>query len=71
MCIRDRHGADIVSTDFAQAGDLSVSDCFEVSRFACQGFLRGDFDEIRIAFTRFVSMLDVYKRQIMMHVLGV
>lgn len=52
-----RHGDDIVSTDFVQAGDLSVSDCFEVSRFACQGFLRGDFDEIRIAFTRFVSML--------------
>ena len=38
------------------AGDISVSDCFEISRLVCQKFLAGEFDEIRIAFTQFVSM---------------
>ena len=47
----------ILTTAFAEAGDLSVSDCFEISRLVCQKFLAGEFDEIRLGFTQFVSML--------------
>ena len=36
---------------------MSVSDCFEISRLVCQKFLAGEFDEIRLGFTQFVSML--------------
>ena len=46
-----------IGKKFAVAGDISVSDCFEISRLVCQKFLAGEFDEIRIAFTQFVSML--------------
>ena len=49
----DRRKAEILTTSFAEAGDLSVSDCFEISR----KFLAGEFDEIRLGFTQFVSML--------------
>ena len=54
----ERHNTSILTTSFAVAGDLSVSDCFEISRLVCQKFLAGEFDEIRIAFTQFVSMLN-------------
>ena len=47
----------ILTDSFAIAGDISVSDCFEISRLVCQKFLEGAFDEIRIAFTQFISML--------------
>ena len=49
--------AEILTTSFAEAGDLSVSDCFEISRLVCRKFLAGEFDEIRLGFTQFVSML--------------
>lgn len=53
----ERHKIRILTDSFAIAGDISVSDCFEISRLGCQKFLEGAFDEIRIAFTQFISML--------------
>ena len=40
-----------------KAVELSVSDSFEISKIVCQKFLEGEFDEIRLCFTQFVSML--------------
>lgn len=54
----EHHGADVISSEFAVAGDLSVSDSFEISRMLCKGFLAGEFSEIRLGFTQFVSMLN-------------
>ena len=53
----ERRKVNVLTTAFAEAGDLSVSDCFEISRLVCQKFLAGEFDEIRLGFTQFVSML--------------
>ena len=53
----ERLGTPIVSKAFAVAGELSVSDCFEISRMLCGLFAAGQIDEIRIVYTRFVSML--------------
>ena len=53
----ERRKANVLTTDFPEALDLSVSDCFEISRLVCQKFLAGEFDEIRLGFTQFVSML--------------
>jgi len=53
----ERVGADIVSQDFRTAANLSVSDSFEIARIVTQGFLRGDFDEIKIGYTKFISLL--------------
>ena len=52
-----RHQVPILTQSFAGAGDLSVSDSFEISRIVCQKFLAGAYDEIRLCFTQFVSML--------------
>lgn len=52
-----RHQVPIITQAFAEAGDLSVSDSFEISRIVCQKFLAGEYDEIRLCFTQFVSML--------------
>ena len=53
----ERRGVPIVTKAFGLVGDLSVSDCFEISRMVCEKFLKGEFDSIRIGFTQFVSML--------------
>lgn len=53
----DRHGAEILTKSFAQVADISVSDCFEAARMVCEHFLKGEFDEIRLCYTQFVSML--------------
>lgn len=52
-----RRGVPLVTDAFAVVADLSVSDCFEISRMVCKKYLAGEFDEIKIGFTQFVSML--------------
>lgn len=53
----DRLGVPLVSREFAVVADLSVSDCFQLSKLLAEGFLKGEYDEIKIGFTQFVSML--------------
>jgi len=47
----------IYSELYYEAADLSVGDCFSMARTLCEGYSKGEFDEIRIAFTTFVSVL--------------
>jgi len=51
---RDR---EILTKAFPLVGDISVSDCFEMSRIVCEGFAKGDYDEIYVAGTYFKSVL--------------
>ncbi len=37
--------------------EFGLSDCFELSKTVCEGFRKGKFDEIRLIYTSFVSML--------------
>jgi F-type H+-transporting ATPase subunit gamma len=53
----ERRGIELYSRDFSVVEDLSVSDCFGLSKLVTKGFLAGDFDEIKLGFTQFVSML--------------
>ena len=52
-----RLGVPILTTQFAVAADISVSDCFAIADLLCRGFLAGEFDRISIGYTNFVSML--------------
>ncbi len=52
-----RMGRTIVTESFAVAADLSVSDCFEAARMVSEKYVAGEFDEIYVAYTNFVSML--------------
>ena len=53
----ERNRVPIVSKAFAEAAELSVSGCFELARLVTSQYLAGEFDEIKVGFTQFVSML--------------
>lgn len=42
---------------YAEAAEVSIGDCFSISKQLSRGFLAGDYDEIRVAYTNFVSVL--------------
>ena len=47
----------LFSTSYGDAEEVSVSDCFSIAKTLCRDFHLGRFDEIRIAYTNFVSVL--------------
>ena len=52
-----RNGIEILTTEFAEAASVSVSDCFTISNLITKGYLNGQYDEVSVVYTRFVSML--------------
>ena len=42
---------------YAEAASVSIGDCFSVSKQLSRGFLAGEFDEVYVAYTNFVSVL--------------
>ena len=46
-----------LSTAHAEAGEMSIGDCFSLAKRLCKCFLAGEFDEIHVAYTNFVSVL--------------
>ena len=52
-----RRGANLLSQEYAQAADMSVGDCFELSRLVAAGFLKGDYDAVKLCYTQFTSMM--------------
>ena len=47
----------LFSENYAEAEDVSVGDCFTIAKNLCKAFKAGEFDEIRIGYTKFVSVL--------------
>lgn len=52
-----RRGIDIVTDEFAIAADVHISDCYTIAKLLCKGYMAGEFDEIAVGYTNFVSML--------------
>ena len=48
---------EILSENYLEAEDMSVGDCFTVAKTLCKAYLAGEFDEIRVGYTNFVSVL--------------
>jgi len=42
---------------YAEAADVSIGDCFSIAKQLSKAFLEGQFDEIHVAYTNFVSVL--------------
>jgi len=42
---------------YAEASDVSIGDCFSIAKELSRAFLAGEFDEVCIAYTNFVSVL--------------
>ena len=47
----------LLTEAYLEAEDVSVGDCFSIAKMLCKAYLNGEFDEIRIGFTNFVSVL--------------
>lgn len=47
----------MISVHYADAEDVTLGDCFTMAKSLCKQFLAGEFDEIHIAYTNFVSVL--------------
>ena len=48
---------EILSEGYLEAEDVSVGDCFTIAKTLCKAYLAGEFDEIRVGYTNFVSVL--------------
>ena len=42
---------------YAEAADVSIGDCFSIAKQLSKAYLAGEFDEIHVAYTNFVSVL--------------
>ena len=51
------HNVPTLTESYAEAADVSVGDCFSISKQMSKAFLAGEFDEIHVAYTNFVSVL--------------
>ena len=48
---------ELLTEGYAEAEDVSIGDCFTIAKNLCKRYLAGEFREIRIAYTDFVSVL--------------
>ena len=51
------HQVSMLSDAYGNAEDISVGDCFTISKLLCKAYLAGEADEIHLAYTRFDSVL--------------
>ena len=47
----------VLTEDYAEAALVSIGDCFSISKQLSKAFKTGEFDEIHVAYTNFVSVL--------------
>ncbi len=47
----------LLTENYKEAEDVSVGDCFSMAKQLCKAYLAGEFDEIRLGYTNFVSVL--------------
>ena len=50
-------GYALLTDSYAEAADVDIGDCFSIAKLLSKAFLSGDFDEIHVAYTNFVSVL--------------
>ena len=47
----------ILTDTYAEAADVDIGDCFSISKTLSKAYLAGQFDEIHVVYTNFVSVL--------------
>ena len=47
----------VLTENYAEAATVSIGDCFSISKQLSKAFKNGEFDEIHVAYTNFVSVL--------------
>ena len=51
------HKVPTFTETYAEAAGIGIGDCFSISKQLSKAYLAGEFDEIRVAYTNFVSVL--------------
>lgn len=51
------HNVPMLTDLYAEAAGVSIGECFSISKRLSKGFLNGEFDEVYVAYTKFVSVL--------------
>ena len=51
------HKISTLTENYAVAAEIGVGDCFSIAKQLSKAFLNGEFDEIHVAYTEFVSVL--------------
>ena len=51
------HKVPMLSENYAVAADISIGECFSVAKQLSKAFRNGEFDEVYVAYTNFVSVL--------------
>ena len=51
------HKVPVLTETYAEAADMTIGDCFSVAKQLSRAFLAGEFDEVSVAYTNFVSVL--------------
>ena len=51
------HKVPMMTETYSVAADIGIGDCFSIAKRLSQAFLDGEFDEIHVAYTNFVSVL--------------
>lgn len=50
-------GTPLLTESYAEAAAVSIGDCFSIAKQLSRAFLAGEFDEVYVAYTNFVSVL--------------
>ena len=50
-------GYQLLTDAYAEAADIDIGDCFSIAKLLSKGYLAGNFDEIHVVYTNFVSVL--------------
>lgn len=50
-------GTPLLTESYAEVAAVSIGDCFSISKQLSRAFLAGEFDEVYVAYTNFVSVL--------------
>ncbi len=51
------HRVPTLTDSYAVAADVSIGDCFSIAKQLSKAFLGGEFDEVYVSYTRFISVL--------------
>ena len=51
------HKVPMATEAYAEAADVTIGDCFSIAKQLSKSFLNGEFDEVHVAYTNFVSVL--------------
>ena len=51
------HEVPLFTQEVLMAADISVGECFQLSRQITEGYLKGEYDAVKICYTRFDSMM--------------